>query len=474
MKADAFYSHPFPPTIHVLPFMGGIALKHVLILGAGISGLGAAHVLLRHGTHVVISDLKDQIQNNKEKEELIGLGAEFCFGAQSESLLDGMDAVVVSPVIPAENVVIQGAMKRHIPVLSEVELAYRVTKAPILAITGTNGKTTTTTLLGSMLSHSGRPFALAGNLGISLSREAELVPENGLIAAEVSSFQLEFITHFQPKAAVILNITPDHLERHHTMEAYVAAKARIFENMDETNCILLNADDPYTPMLKKQAEAHTHVCLLSTSHGVEEGACLSGDRLVLKRRGETIPLCTAGELLLKGRQNIEDCLAAAFLAHEGGVDTAVIIEALKTFAALPNRIEFVRKLDGVSYYNDSKATNTDAAIKGMEAFDKPVILIAGGHDKGTPLSDFMQTVRSHTKELILLGAAAERFEEAAREAGVSSIHRVSSMKEAVLLGQKLAKPGDVVILSPACSSFDMYKNMEERGMDFKKNVKSLM
>lgn len=199
-------------------------MKNVLILGAGISGLGAAHVLLRHGAHVVISDLKDQIQNNKEKEELIGLGAEFCFGAQSESLLDGMDAVVVSPVIPAENVVIQGAMKRHIPVLCEVELAYRVTKAPILAITGTNGKTTTTTLLGSMLSHSGRPFALAGNLGISLSREAELVPENGLIAAEVSSFQLEFITHFQPKAAVILNITPDHLERHHTMEAYVAAK----------------------------------------------------------------------------------------------------------------------------------------------------------------------------------------------------------------------------------------------------------
>lgn len=199
-------------------------MKNVLILGAGISGLGAAHVLLRHGAHVVISDLKDQIQNNKEKEELIGLGAEFCFGAQSESLLDGMDAVVVSPVIPAENVVIQGAMKRHIPVLSEVELAYRVTKAPILAITGTNGKTTTTTLLGSMLSHSGRPFALAGNLGISLSREAELVEENGLIAAEVSSFQLEFITRFRPKAAVILNITPDHLERHHTMEAYVAAK----------------------------------------------------------------------------------------------------------------------------------------------------------------------------------------------------------------------------------------------------------
>ena len=192
-------------------------MRNVLILGAGISGLGAAHVLLKHGVSVLISDLKDTIQDKKEKEALSERGAVFVFGTQTESLLDGIDTVVVSPVIPAENPIVAAAVKKGIPVISEIELAYRVTKATILAITGTNGKTTTTTLLGSMISHSGKPFALAGNLGISLSREAELVPSDGLIAAEVSSFQLEFIKSFKPKAAVILNITPDHLERHHTM-----------------------------------------------------------------------------------------------------------------------------------------------------------------------------------------------------------------------------------------------------------------
>ena len=448
-------------------------MKKVLILGAGISGLGAAHVLLRHGVEVLISDLKDSIQDRKEKAALTEQGAVFQFGPQSEALLDGVDTVVVSPVIPRENPVVSAALAKSIPVISEVELAYGVTKASILAITGTNGKTTTTTLLGSMLEHSGKPFALAGNLGISLAREAELLPADGWIAAEVSSFQLEFINHFHPKAAVILNITPDHLERHHTMEAYVAAKARIFENMDETNVILLNAEDPYTPSLKKQAETHTHVCLLSTEHEVEEGAYLDGDWLVLKRKGETIRLCQTKDLQLKGKQNYQDVLAAAFLAHEGGVPVDVIVSTMKAFTALPNRIEFVRKCKGVSYYNDSKATNTDAAIKGMQAFDQPVLLIAGGYDKGTPLEDFMQMVKKHTKELILLGAAAERFEQAAKAAGVASIHRVKDMKEAVLLGQKLAQPGDVVILSPACSSFDMYRNMEERGMDFKRIVKGL-
>ncbi len=449
-------------------------MKKVLILGAGISGLGAAHVLLRHGVEVLISDLKDHIQDKKEKAALMEQGAVFQFGPQAAVLLSGVDTVVVSPVIPKENPVVSAALEKGIPVISEVELAYRVTKAQILAITGTNGKTTTTTLLGSMLSHSGKPFALAGNLGISLAREAELLPSNGWIAAEVSSFQLEFIQKFKPKAAVILNITPDHLERHHTMEAYVAAKARIFENMGEDECILLNAEDAYTPALAEKAKAHTHVCFLSTEHEVEEGAFLDGDWLVLRRKGEEIRLCRTEELQLKGKQNYQDVLAAAFLAHEGGVATEVIVSAMKAFTSLPNRIEFVRKLHDVSYYNDSKATNTDAAIKGMEAFEKPVLLIAGGYDKGIPLSGFMQVVKTHTKELILLGAAAAHFEKAAKEAGITWIHRVKTMEEAVQLGQSLAKPGDVVLLSPACSSFDMYKNMEERGMDFKRIVKRLM
>lgn len=448
-------------------------MKNVLILGAGISGLGAAHVLLRHDIHVLISDLKDNIQDKKERAALLEQGAVFQFGPQSEDLLENIDTVVVSPVIPAENVIVQAARKKGISVISEVELAYQVTKAPILAITGTNGKTTTTTLLGSMISKSGKPFALAGNLGISLSREAELVPENGLIAAEVSSFQLEFINTFKPKAGVILNITPDHLERHHTMEAYAAAKARIFENMDFSDCILLNADDPYTPELARKAASHTRVCLLSTNHEVEEGAFLDNNVLTIRRSGKDIHLCSTSEMKLKGKQNYEDALAASFLAIEGGVNREVIISTLKEFTSLPNRIEYVRTFRGVEYYNDSKATNTDAAIKGMSAFDKPVILIAGGYDKGTPLDDFMAEVKLHTIHLILLGAAADRFENAAKRAGITSIYRVGSMAEAVTTGEKLAEPGDIVILSPACSSFDMYHNMEERGMDFKRLVNGL-
>ena len=257
------------------------------------------------------------------------------------------------------------------------------------------------------------------------------------------------------------------------MEAYAAAKARIFENMDASDCLLLNAEDPYTPQFQAAAASHTHVCLLSTAHEVEEGAYLDGDVLTLKRNGEKIPLCSTKDLLLRGAQNYQDALAASFLAHEGGVPVSVIVDVLRSFSALPHRIEFVRKLDDVSYYNDSKATNTDAVIKAMEAFDEKVILIAGGYDKGIPLADFMEKVKEHTKALILLGAAAERFEAAAKEAGVASIHRAKDMKEAIEIGRELAGPKDTVILSPACSSFDMYRNMEERGMDFKRIVKSL-
>ena len=452
-------------------------MKNVLVLGAGISGLGAAHVLLRHECNVIVSDLKDNIKDKKEKEILQSFGVVFEFGMQSVELLDGIDTVVVSPVISAENIVVMEAFKRRIPVISEIELAYRVTKAPILAVTGTNGKTTTTTLLGSMIGHSSIPFAVAGNLGISLSREAELVAEDGVIAAEVSSFQLEFIKDFCPRAAVILNITPDHIERHHTMERYVAAKARIFENMGKDNCLLLNAEDEYTPILMKKAK-NTTVCLFSISRDVEEGACLNGADLVIKRRGKVLKVAGIDELQLTGNQNYQNVLAAAFLAYEGGIPLEAIHDGIIEFKGLPHRIEFVRELDGVSYYNDSKATNTDAAIKGMETFDRPIILIAGGYDKHIPYEPLGPVINDKVKLLILLGDTAPKIEKAVKEASnydadEIEIVNVTNMEEAVAVARERSTNGDIVSLSPASASFGLYKNFEERGNHFKSIVNAL-
>ena len=446
-------------------------MQNVLILGAGISGLGAAHVLLERGCRVVLSDLHG-IADQKEKQALADAGAVIAIGEQREALLDGMDAVVVSPVIPRENLIVAAALDRGIPVLSEIELAYRVAKAPILAVTGTNGKTTTTSLLGQMIRQAGIPYAEAGNIGRSLSREAESVPAEGLIAAELSSFQLEFIDTFRPRAAVILNITPDHMERHHTMEAYAAAKARIFENMGPEDSLLLNADDAYTSQFAEKASAHVY--LLSTSAKVEEGAYLSAEGMLrLRIDGRDIDLVPEEELQIRGHHNVEDAFAAAFLAYQGGVPLSAIRDALRSYHALEHRVEYVRTFRGVAYYNDSKATNTDAAEKALGAFHEPVLLIAGGHDKGTPLTSFMQCVREHVRQLILLGQAAERFRQAAAEAGIDRIVMAKSMEDAVHQAAAMAEPGDVVLLSPACSSFDMYHSYGERGRDFKRIVQAL-
>lgn len=441
--------------------------RHFLIVGAGISGTGAADVLLRRRQDVLISDEKI-MKNHKQMAELQERGARFSFGKQEPSLLAGIDTVIVSPVVPAENPLVRAAAEQHIPVISEIELAWRIAAAPILAVTGTNGKTTTTTLLGEMIHASGRPGSAAGNIGISLSETAESVPENGLIAAEVSSFQLEFIDQFRPKAAVILNITPDHFERHHTMKEYIRVKSRIFENMRAGDRLLLNRQDPVSSGLAEKALCP--VSFINTEGPEREGAFLERGGLKLRMDGREIPLCAAADIHLLGRHNMENCLAAAYLAAAGGIDAGSIIQALRHFKGLPHRIEFVRNCGGISYYNDSKATNTDAAVKALEAFEKPVILIAGGHDKQTPLEDFMKTVRLHAKALILIGNASGRFAEAARRAGISPVICAGEMNRAVEEARKLAGAGDVVLLSPACSSYDQYSCYEERGDHFKNIV----
>ncbi len=446
-------------------------MQNVLILGAGISGLGAAHVLLKRNCRITLSDLHG-IDSVDEKESLSRAGVQFIEGEQKPSLLEGIDTVIVSPVIPRENPVVREALLREIPVWSEIELAYRIAKAPMLAVTGTNGKTTTVALLGSMIEKAGIPFTEAGNIGRSLSAEAEKVPADGFIAAELSSFQLEFIDEFKPKAAAILNITPDHMERHHTMEAYAGAKARIFENMGKEESLLLNREDGYTAEFAEKARAHVYY--LSTEGEVKEGAFLANGQLFLRVHSNTIFLLNQDELQIRGKHNIQDCLAAAFLAYQGGVSIDVIRQAAREYRSLEHRIEFVRTLHGVSYYNDSKATNTDATAKALGAFDTPVILIAGGYDKGTPLERFMAYAKRHIKCLILLGKAATRFGNAAAQAHISPVIVVHTMEEAVRQASDFAKAGDVVLLSPACASYDMYHSYKERGRDFKNIVETLL
>lgn len=445
-------------------------MKNVLVLGTGISGFGAAHVLLHHGCRVVISDIH-ALKDKKEEADLLEQGAEIRIGRQTPALLEGMDTVVLSPVIPRENPVAAEAMARGIPVISEIELAQIYGKAQILAVTGTNGKTTTTSLLGDMLKESGIKSAAAGNIGASLSLAADTLGEGAVIAAEVSSFQLEFIHSFHPRAAVVLNVTPDHLERHHTMEAYAAAKARIFENMGPGDALLLNREDPWAQGMAEKAQAHVY--WLSTEEELTEGACLSKGRLVIRLGGKETVLATEEDLPIKGHHNVENALAASFLALQGGAEIGAVRRALLRYRALPHRVEYVCTIDGVDYYNDSKATNTDAAVKALASFHQPVVLIAGGHDKETPLGDFMAFVKNHAQHLVLLGAAAARFRQEAERAGISSISMAGSMEDAIEKASLAAPRGGVVLLSPACSSFDMYHSYEERGDDFKKRVKAL-
>ena len=445
-------------------------MKHVLVLGTGISGFGAAHVLLERGDSVTISDVKDN-PDAEEVQKLKAKGARFIIGPQTEALLDGIDEVIPAPVIPAENPVIKAALERGIFVSSEIELAYETAAMPIYAITGTNGKTTTTTLFRDMLKAGGIPTCAAGNIGRSLSAVCATLPKDSVVAAEISSFQLEFIHRFCPAAAVILNITPDHLERHHTMEAYVAAKARIFENMKPDSYLLLNREDAYCRSLAEKAPCR--VAWLDAEKETEIGAFSVGGKLCVRIGNQSIDICREEEIPLPGKHNVENVLAASFLATLAGVSKENIRRAIFAYKPLAHRIEWVRDFKGISFYDDSKATNTDSAEKALASFTRPVTLICGGYDKGTPLTDFMNFVKNHARNLVLMGAAAKRFYDAACGVGIEKVVMAADMEEAVQKAADISKAGDVVLLSPACSSFDSYKSYGERGNDFREKVLAL-
>lgn len=447
--------------------------KKILVIGAGISGRAASLALVQHGGTVMLNDMKQIDTSEPMWQPLQAAGVDLVFGRQETSLLDGVDIVVPSPVISPEIPIMKEAISRGLPIWSEVEVACCVTNADMIGITGTNGKTTTTTLVGEIMKASGRQTVVGGNIGIGLSEQAADLPKEAVVVAELSSFQLEFTQTMKAKSATILNITPDHLDRHHTMEAYAAAKERIFRNQDGADYAVLNYDDAMVRAMEPNMTGN--VVWISTQGEVPCGAFYRDGELVLRMDGTESVICKEKELQLFGKHNIQNCLAAALLTYTAGVSLDVIRTVLREFKGVEHRLEKVRTIHGVTYYNDSKGTNTDASIKALEAFPEGhLILIAGGYDKMTPLDEFMALAAKRVDTLILLGNAADRFEEAAKKAGVKDIRKVGhSMERAIMLARSIARVPQAVVLSPACSSFDMYDNYEQRGRVFKGIVNAI-
>ncbi len=448
--------------------------KRVLVIGAGISGFAAAKIARKLGAEVTLSDAKQEADIQEDFQEMRSLGVHLVFGPQEHALLEGTYLILVSPAVPLRIPLLKEARARNIRIMSEVELAYSLAKAPIAAITGTNGKTTTTTLLGLLLKAHYASVGVGGNIGVPLSEVAEEIPAEGYIAAEISSYQMEATEHFHPHIAAVLNVTPDHIVRHGSMEVYQAMKERIFREEIEGDYLVLNYDDEKTRGMAERAKAQ--VAFFSRTQALRRGAVLLDGAIILRWEGKELPVISVKELGIKGPHNVENAMAAILMAYFAGVTVEEMQPVLKEFRGVEHRIEYVTTIDGVEYYNDSKATNTDSAIKALQTFDEGIILIAGGDDKLTNLTEFMQLVKERVHHLILVGAAAERFHQEAKKNGVDEthIHEVGfSMEKAVALAHALAKVPETVLLSPACASFDMYHGMAERGRHFKSLVQGL-
>ncbi|SHG94485.1 UDP-N-acetylmuramoylalanine--D-glutamate ligase [Thermosyntropha lipolytica DSM 11003] len=452
--------------------IGELKGKKVLVLGMARSGLAAVEVLLKRGAKVTAADEGKSDKIGKAARILEDKGVQVLVGNYPLVKSDSFDLLVISPGIPLSIEPVQAAYKEGIPVIGELELAYNI-KSPaveIYAVTGTNGKTTTTALLEAILQKSGRNARAAGNIGIPLTSVVDRL-EKGVIAAEVSSFQLETAIHFRPHISGILNITPDHLDRHKTFDAYVEAKAKIFARQKKGDFTVLNYDDNRVRNLAAKSKAK--VVFFSIQNKLEEGLFIKEGNIIARFNAKENLICSTSDILLKGKHNLENVLCASTMAYLGGVSPEVIRETLTTFRGVRHRMEEVGYIEGVLYVNDSKATNPESAIKALEAYDNPVILIAGGRNKGSRFDELAQVVKKKAKSLILLGEAKEEIKRAVIKAGFSDIYEVTGLKEAVLKAKELAREGDVVLLSPACASWDMFESYEHRGDCFCSAVREL-
>lgn len=447
--------------------------KNVLVIGMGRSGKAAVYALIGAGAVVAVQDSKEGALDKEFSDYLDAHGAAKYLGTVPDDM-SVFDVLVLSPGVPPQLEFIQAARNSGAEVIGELELAYRLGKGKYVAITGTNGKTTTTTLVGEIYKESGRKTHVVGNIGVAVISKAVSSDEDTWLVTETSSFQLETIQKFRPEVSAILNLTPDHMDRHKTMGNYGRAKAAIFKNQTEDQFCVLNYDDDLCFALAAEEDCKATVVPFSRVENLVFGAFVKDDKIVIRKQdGELIEICGTDELLIPGSHNLENALAAAAIAYFGGIEPAVIAKVLRTFAGVEHRIEACGEVNGVRFVNDSKGTNPDAAIKAIEAMKENILLIAGGYDKGSTYDTFIEAFGGRVKKLILLGKTAPKIKAAAEEAGFTDIIMASDMEDCVAKAYEAAVPGDVVLLSPACASWDMYDNFEQRGEHFKSCVQRL-
>jgi UDP-N-acetylmuramoylalanine--D-glutamate ligase len=439
--------------------------KKLLVIGLALTGRECARFLARQGAKVWISDRRGQDDLRGEMAALSDLSLTYRLGGEEKSWLDGMDYVVPSPGVPMENLLLREAVARKIPVLSEIELAYRFFAAPLVAITGTNGKSTTTTLIGKMLQAGGKKVFLGGNLGAPFIGAATDSWDWGVI--EISSFQLEWVDQFRPRIALLLNLTEDHLDRYASFAGYCQAKERIFAAQQPTDVAILNRDDPLVWPMRERIAAR----VVSFGFGeVAEGLFATPNEIIW-RAGAVEERFSLAKAKIQGVHNLENIMAAIAAAQCAGVSRRAIQTTIEEFPGLEHRLEFVREKNGVRYYNDSKGTNVGAVVKSLASFSERVILLAGGVDKGGDYAPLAAGIKNQVRRLVLFGAAKQTI--AAALGRLTTTVLVDDIAAAVRDAAAHARPGDVVLLSPACSSFDQFRNYAERGKSFKNLVQAL-
>jgi len=442
--------------------------KRVLVVGLARTGVATSLFCAARGAVVAATDAREENEIGDALAALRTAGVRLELGGHHEKTFLEQDLIVPSPGVPADAPLLQAARAHGVTIWSEIELADRFLEGRLIGITGSNGKTTTTALIDHILRTAGCPTVLAGNIGTPLIARVGETRDETITVAELSSFQLELIESFRPNISVFLNLTPDHMDRHHTLEAYGRAKARIFENQTEADSAVLNADDPATTPL---APSRPHLYWFSRKQRVAQGAFVRENEIVFRRDGEEEKILHLQDIPLPGAHNVENVLAAVAATRLAGADPAAIAKGVRSFAGVEHRIEFVAEIAGVRFYNDSKATNVDATLKALDALPGRILIILGGKDKGSDYALLQKSLREKAVLALLIGAAADKIEK--QIAGSVAIERAGTVDRAVEIAAHAALAGDVVLLAPACASFDQFQNYEHRGRVFKELVHHL-